>query len=142
MPFIRKPEAPDRQLEEKLKAEWPAILRWMIEGCLDWQMNGLVRPESVVDATEAYFAEQDLMGQWLAEKCDVRQGDASVWDRTTDLFASWSVYAKAAGDDPGTVKGFGPAMRRKGFPQHRTKAARGFAFVRLRPEHSYGQGDG
>ena len=29
---------------EKLKAEWPGILRWMIEGCLDWQANGLVRP--------------------------------------------------------------------------------------------------
>ena len=143
VPFIRKPEAPDRQLEEKLQAEWPAILRWMIEGCLDWQQNGLVRPESVVDATEAYFAEQDLIGQWLAEKCEVRQGDSNVWDRTTDLFESWSAYARAAGDTPGTVKGFGPAMRRKGFPQYRTKHARGFSFVRLRPDHpSYGQGDG
>jgi len=23
------------------------ILRWAIEGCLDWQANGLVRPDSV-----------------------------------------------------------------------------------------------
>ena len=30
---------------EKLKAEWPGILAWMIEGCLEWQKEGL-RPPS------------------------------------------------------------------------------------------------
>ena len=45
IPFTRKPAEPDRELEVKLRAEWPAILRWMIEGCLDWQSNGLVRPD-------------------------------------------------------------------------------------------------
>ena len=113
----------------------------MIEGCLDWQANGLVRPGSVTEATEAYFTEQDLIGQWLVEKCDVRQGDPNVWDRTTDLFESWSAYAKAAGDAPGTVKGFGPAMRRKGFLPRRTMHARGFSGVRLRPDQPYGAHD-
>jgi putative DNA primase/helicase len=132
VPFIRKPEKPDLELEGKLKAEWPAILRWMIEGCLDWQQNGLLRPASVVDATDAYFAEQDLMAQWLAEKCDVRQGDASVWDRTSDLFQSWTAYARAAGDVPGTTKSFGPAMLRHGLMPYRTNSARGFQGVRLK----------
>ncbi|WP_238180358.1 phage/plasmid primase, P4 family, partial [Methylobacterium haplocladii] len=141
IPFIRKPERPDRELEDKLKAEWPAILRWMIEGGLDWQQNGLVRPESVVDATDAYFSEQDLMAQWLAEKCDVRTGEPNVWDRTTDLFESWSTYAKAAGDTPGTVKAFGPAMRRKGFMPRRTMHARGFSGLRLRLDEPYGSND-
>ena len=27
-PFVHKPEKPDRKLEEKLRAEWPGILRW------------------------------------------------------------------------------------------------------------------
>lgn len=31
-PFVIKPAAPDRDLEEKLKAEWPQILAWMIDG--------------------------------------------------------------------------------------------------------------
>jgi putative DNA primase/helicase len=35
IPFIHKPETPDRQLEEKLKSEWPGILRWAINGALD-----------------------------------------------------------------------------------------------------------
>jgi putative DNA primase/helicase len=67
VPFIRKPPKVDKKLEEKLRFEWPAILRWMIEGCLDWQKNGLVRPASIEAATEAYFSEQDLFGQWLED---------------------------------------------------------------------------
>lgn len=132
VPFVHKPKAPDMGLEEKLRNEWPAILRWMINGCLDWQMNGLSRPESVAEATEAYFAEQDLLGQWLSEKCDLRLGDSNVWDRTTDLFADWSAYARAAGDAPGTMKSFGPAMLRHGLLPHRTNSARGFKGVRLK----------
>ena len=71
VPFDRKPACPDPQLEEKLKAEWPAILRWMIDGCADWQANGLIRPQSVLHATAAYFAKQDVFGQWLEDECVV-----------------------------------------------------------------------
>ncbi|MGY2052282.1 phage/plasmid primase, P4 family [Methylobacterium sp. JK268] len=133
VPFTRKPERPDTQLEHKLKAEWPAILRWMIEGCLDWQQNGLVRPASVTEATEAYFAEQDLMGQWLAERCELRPGETRVWERSADLFESWSDYARAAGDVPGTLKSFTPALRRKGLVPYRTEYGRGFRGIRLKP---------
>lgn len=138
VPFTRKPAAPDRQLEEKLKAEWPSILRWMIEGCLDWQANGLTRPASVMDATASYFAEQDLFGQWLTDECDVEPSNTYKWESLADLFASWSEYARAAGEEAGTVKGFSPAMIRKGFTPHRTNQARGFRGVRLRPKQRYG----
>src|SRR4029077_13979269 len=40
VPFNRVPIKIDKQLGEKLKPEWPSILRWMIEGCLDWQKGG------------------------------------------------------------------------------------------------------
>ena len=69
VPFVHKPVQPDRQLEEKLKEEWPCILRWMIDGARDWQTKGLVNPKSVADATDAYFSEQDTFGHWLEEEC-------------------------------------------------------------------------
>lgn len=28
----------DETLTEKLRAEWPGILQWMIDGCLMWRM--------------------------------------------------------------------------------------------------------
>jgi putative DNA primase/helicase len=36
VPFVHEPASPDPELEAK-QAEWPGILRWMIDGCLDWQ---------------------------------------------------------------------------------------------------------
>jgi putative DNA primase/helicase len=44
VPFEHKPKEPDLQLEEKLKSEWPAILRWAIDGCLDWQITVSLGP--------------------------------------------------------------------------------------------------
>lgn len=134
VPFIRKPERPDRQLEEKLRPEWPAILRWMIDGCLDWQEHGLVRPASVLEATDAYFSEQDLIRQWLAAECEVDPGNDHKWETTSDLFASWTTYARAAGEDPGSTKSFAPAMRRNGIRQRRADRARGWEGVRLLPK--------
>ena len=101
-------DEPDRQLEEKLKAEWPGILRWMIDGCLDWQANGLVRPASVSEATHNYFEDQDVFRQWLEDECEVDPGNDYKWERSTDLFASWSAYAKAAGEHPGSLEELRP----------------------------------
>jgi putative DNA primase/helicase len=63
VPFEHRPAHPDRELEQKLRAEWPGILRWMIDGCLDWQTRALVRPQVVMDATAEYFSEQDSVQQ-------------------------------------------------------------------------------
>ena len=117
VPFTRtpKPEEIDRLLEEKVKAEAPAILRWMIEGCLDWQSNGLVRPTSVADATAEYFAEQDLMAHWLEEACDADKGNEWKKAKVPVLFQSWKDYAIRAGEEPGTKKLFSAAMKRRGF---------------------------
>ena len=42
--FQHRPAVVDKLLPEKLKAEWPGILRWMIDGCLEWQRDGLGTP--------------------------------------------------------------------------------------------------
>jgi len=112
VPFILKPAAPDKQLEQKLKAEWPGILRWMIDGCLSWQTEGLVRPPSIVAATEDYFADQDLFALWLDDSCDV---DPGIWDKSADLYASWSKYAMEAGEPEGTGRAFAENLKRRGF---------------------------
>jgi putative DNA primase/helicase len=131
VPFVRKPAVPDRELEASLIAEGGGILQWMIEGCVDWQANGWVRPASVHAATEAYFNEQDLLGQWIEDCCDVRP---SIWDRSADLFDSWTVYAHKAGDTPGSKKAFGTMMQKRGFESYRDGKNRGFRSVRLKLE--------
>jgi putative DNA primase/helicase len=132
VPFTRKPEKPDPQLEERLKAEWPAILRWAIEGALDWQANSLVRPDSVLAATEDYFATQDVFAHWLDEACDFEPGNSHKWGAGSALFGSWRVFAEHAGEAAGTQKAFADQLHRRGAEPHRTGGARGFRGIRLK----------
>src|SRR5262249_53225883 len=121
-------------LESKLVAEAPGILAWVIAGCLDWQANGLVRPPAVVDATKAYFDMQDLMGQWIEDRCDIgvaAPGTKEFWDRTSDLFASWSECCRDAGEDPGSERAFSGELEKRGFEKVRKNNGRGFKGIRL-----------
>ncbi len=137
IPFTRTPDPDkiDRLLVEKLTPEWPGILRWMIEGCLDWQANGLQRPESVLRATESYFADQDLLAQWLDEACDTEPGNRYKHEATADLFASWTEFAKEAGEEPGSRKTFTTELSRRGFELFRAghDNIRSFRGLRLKP---------
>jgi putative DNA primase/helicase len=118
VPFLFKPAVVDKELGEKLKAEWPGILWWMVEGCLDWQRNGLLVPESVKLATENYFEDQDLVGQWLLDSCDVRPG-TNIFEPTAALFVSWKHFAEQAGEWPGNRKTFVTELMRRGFEHFR-----------------------
>jgi len=112
MPFINKPAEPDHMLEEKLRVEAPRILAWALKGCLDWQKHGLGRPESVTQATDEYFSDQDVFGQWIEAECET---DPRDWEMPTPLFNAWSKFAKANGEDPGTSVSFASRMKKRGF---------------------------
>jgi putative DNA primase/helicase len=143
VPFTRTPANPDPMLETKLRDERPGILRWMIEGCLDWRENGLMRPNAVVDATEGYFSDQDLFGQWLDDECDVEVGNRWKNETSAGLFKSWQQYAIRAGDKAGSQKAFAEAMQKRGFEKHRgAKGARQFLGVRLKQLEDNRSGDG
>ena len=135
VPFNRMPANVDPLLGQKLKAEWPGILRWLIDGCLDWQANGLVRPESVIQATESYFEDQDLMSQWLAEDCDAEPGNNYKSEATAKLFASWTEFANRAGEKPGSLKAFSAELTKRGFENEAWGHAkiRCFKGLRLKP---------
>jgi putative DNA primase/helicase len=144
VPFLRKPQLVDKQLPNKLHDEWPGILRWMIDGCLAWQAEGLAPPETVRAATTSYFDNQDIFSQWLEEKCNAVPGDREKTAPSADLFASWSAFAKAAGETPGSRKSFARLLERKGFQPYRRgdkKRTRAWYGIYVWPEsHGYGYG--
>jgi putative DNA primase/helicase len=109
VPFLHKPERPDHQLEHKLKAEAPGILRWMIDGCLDWQRHGLVRPKIVTDATAEYFEAQDTIGRWLAERAILAP---HLEEKPGKLVADCRAWAAENGEAPPTPPQFRSAIER------------------------------
>ena len=55
----------DRLLPEKLKAEGPGILNWLLDGYRLWREKGLVIPKAVRDATDEYRSESDPVGEFI-----------------------------------------------------------------------------
>lgn len=132
-PFENKPAVPDKMLPEKLKAEWPGILRWMIEGYLEWQRDGLNPPEVVRESTSEYFEQQDIFAQWLDEYCE---RDQAYGDTSSNLFASWRAYATSRAEDAHTSKWFATMLERQGFRRDKDCdlfRGRGFRGVRVKP---------
>jgi putative DNA primase/helicase len=124
---IPKPER-DRDLGEKLKAEWPGILAWMIKGCLEWQRIGLAPPAAVTAATDEYLASQDLTEQWIEDCCD-RQSK----DRSSVLYGSWKKWCEDRGEFIGHQRDFNATLEQKGFRKHREEQGEMFYGLQLKP---------
>jgi putative DNA primase/helicase len=116
------PDERDPDLAEKLKGEWPGILKWAITGCLDWQKERLAAPQAVTTATDDYLEAEDAIGQWIAECCVVEGqilGGQSVkrdlHTTTAQLFGSWKKWAEQAGEFVPSMKRFSQTIHARGF---------------------------
>jgi len=120
----------DHALLEKLQAERPGILRWAVEGCLAWQLEGLGMPDEVRLATAAYRGEMDILGDFLSERCVV-----DVFESVTaaDLYTAYADWSKKAGEAHClTKKALGLQLGERGFTKHKLGGERGWLGLRLR----------
>ena len=126
------PEKRDKQLQTKLLAEANGIFSWGVEGCLAWQREGLRQPQSVLDATDEYFEDEDAIGQWMGERCYVEPAARSL---TADLFADWREWAEKHGEFVGSIKRFSETLVSRRFARWRNpKGAMGFQGISLQPK--------
>ncbi|HEY1864243.1 MAG TPA: phage/plasmid primase, P4 family [Roseiarcus sp.] len=123
----------DVELVEKLKAEWPGILAWLIEGCLEWQAEGLRPPQAVLEATDAYLSAEDAIAAWIDDRCE---RDPSAWISSSDLFTSWKAWADASGEQAGSMKRLTQTLETRGFHRHKMNRGQGFYGLRVKPEEA------
>jgi putative DNA primase/helicase len=133
VPFTVKIPAAERdpKLADKLWTERDAILRWCIDGCLEWQRIGLAPPKIVTDVTEEYFKDQDTLGQWVEDETNPQAG-AFAFTLSAVLFASWKAWCEKQNLKPGTEKAFVEALKDKSFVKDRKDYGRGFAGITLK----------
>lgn len=127
------PEAQqNKNLTEELRAEHPAILRWAIEGCREWQEQGLNPPKVVLEATDRYLAEEDSIARWIEERCDLGPNYTSL---TRDLHMNFREWAETNGEFAIKEKAFAEYLNDK-FARWRDEKTdrRGFSGIRLSPE--------
>lgn len=90
------PEAErDERLMEKLRAEWPGILAWAVRGCVEWQREGLRTPEAVTTATKNYRADQNVLREFVTERC---VKGPHLFTPRASIFAAYTEWAKGAGE--------------------------------------------
>ena len=130
---------------EKLRAELPGVLNWLLEGARMYLEEGLNPPEEVLIAREEYKEDMDILSGWLEECCEI---GADYCAATRDLFASWTHYATERGEAGyiNSARKLGRMLAAKGFKSVKRISAkkgmvnaRGFLGLRLKPV-DFGEG--
>ena len=103
VPFRWPPAQRDERLKERLAVEYPAILRWAIDGWLDLQANGPVRPVVITEATAEYLTDENMLAGWLAERCELGPLNGTLLKQ---LFADWKHWCEANHEDAETSRKF------------------------------------
>lgn len=109
IPFDNQPIEPDHTLKKRLEAEYPAILRWMIEGCLAWQEHRLGNAPAIAAKTSEYFELQDSFGRWISERCIL---DATFSARPGQLYGDYRNWTKANGEHTPSNQEFAENLNR------------------------------
>jgi P4 family phage/plasmid primase-like protien len=85
-------EKQDRLFADKMvKKHGPAILKWLMEGAVEFYREGLLKPAAMADQLSEWRASDDAIGRWV--------GDCLVYARGTkvrfpDAFRSFRTWAE------------------------------------------------
>ena len=118
----------DKDLPMKLRSELPGILAWFVQGCYEWQEQGLNPPDSIKAATATYRAEMDLLESFIVDNC-IR--NKSFKAAVGDLYESYKKWCESACEEPVGKKFFGKLMKQKGFKQSKSGSIRFWNGIKL-----------
>jgi len=121
-------EEQDKTLGDRLAEELPGILRWAVDGLEQWHLKGLGKPEAVKKATESYKTEMDLIGGFLADKCEiVPEGQVTVGE----LYESYKGWAEENGERVMSQRALSQTLTERGFQQDRDSKSRFWLGLRM-----------
>ncbi len=108
--------AADKTLAQKLRAEYPGILAWMVRGCLAWQRDGLQTPPEVLAATSSYRGEQDIVGLFLGECC--LEGSVEYRAKAGALYGVYRMWCEENHERAVSQRRFGETLSSRGFERY------------------------
>lgn len=109
IPFAHIVSKPDKSLPDTLRAEADGILAWAVRGWLDYVERGdLYLAPAIVKATEEYKREQDVLGSFLDDECDVGGSSYTVPKRV--LYSSYKAWAERGGSYIKNEREFGSEL--------------------------------
>jgi putative DNA primase/helicase len=135
VPFRNAPAVPDEQVKKTLfdlSVSGPAILAWLVSGCLAWQRQGLGLPQVVACETRALRLEMDRMGEFFEEVCVFEDG---AWTTSHQLRLAYTRYVQD-NDVPRELrvsagKAMAAYLKARGCVSEGRQGVRGWAGIRL-----------
>jgi len=114
----------------------PAVLAWLVRGCLDWQEHGLSTPPRVRDATRDYRSEMDSLAGWLTDACVI---DPTMQTTSGTLLESYRHWCKTMDTDPIPPNAFAARLTGLGCKADRSHVGRFWHGIGLLGSFQQGQ---
>ncbi len=126
-----KDQKPFSDVVHGFLSESDAIVRWLVNGCLEWQRQGLNPPRAIHAAIEDYRDDMDILGRFLREKT---VAESEAWIQSSVLYKAYQAWAEQQGmKRPWTQTAFSLRLQDRGM----SKITRGtvrWLGIRLRAE--------
>lgn len=105
----------DFDLPQKLKAEGPDILGWLLAGHLKWRENGMRLPrcKAVDEATNDYFESQATVAMWVDERCELVDNEYCAGRdkaQANHLYQDYRQWKSDRGEQPMSLTRWGEHM--------------------------------
>ena len=97
----------------------PAIMKWIIEGAekVSKANHKVQDPKVVKDAVEAYREDNDWLGHFIAECCDVGDG---LEEKSGEFYQQYRAYCIQNGEYVRSTTDFYSAIDKAGYRRHKT----------------------
>jgi putative DNA primase/helicase len=110
------PDRVDQHLMAKLQKELPGILTWAVQGCLEWQREGLRPPSAILAAVRAYRGEMDTLGDFIDECCIVAD---HLTAKSSHIYSAYKRWSEREGHKAMSATRFGLTLSERGFEKEK-----------------------
>lgn len=100
----------DPYMRQKLVSEAPGILAWLVKGFIEYYNYGLNPPELVKANTEKYREDEDVLGQFISERCSISK---SSKQQAGPLHTAYKAWCESNSYKPLGSRKFGERMVEK-----------------------------
>jgi len=125
----------DKEIHGKLRSELNGIFAWAIEGAQEYYRSGLKPPAKVLRTSAEYKEDEDTIGQFLEECCELDDG---LREACASLYNRYTYWSEERKEFPLPNRQFNQALKRKGF-KDRTSEQRGWVGIKLKPLNAFGR---
>ena len=119
----------DKNLCKKLNSEQEGILAWLVRGAINWYKNGLQPPQAVIEATQEYREDEDRLGGFMKDVCDVGE-DYHV--TSSDLYKAYVKWAEENGEHPMAQRTLTQRICYRGFEKDKISGNRSLIGLRIK----------